>query len=59
MIRSLSDLEIPGTFSSMKSTACFHLSGQNHASNGTVIINACTYTCISDNPSSDTSAHVL
>jgi hypothetical protein len=29
MIYSLLDLEIPGTFSSMTSTACFNLSGQN------------------------------
>jgi hypothetical protein len=59
MIRSLSDLEISGTFSSMTSTACFHLSGQNTASTGTVIVAACTYTCIYESPSSDPSAHAF
>jgi hypothetical protein len=40
MIHNLSHLEIPGTFSSITSTACFHLSGQHPASIGTVIITA-------------------
>jgi hypothetical protein len=36
----LSDLDTPGIFSSITSTACFHLDGQNTASNGTDIIAA-------------------
>jgi hypothetical protein len=59
MISSLSDLEIPGNFSSMISTTCFQHSGQNTAYNGTVIIAACTSTCIFDSPSYDPSAHAL
>jgi hypothetical protein len=59
IIHSLSDLEIPGNFSSMTSTACFHRSGENKASNGTVIISDFTSTCISAKPSSYPSAHAL